>query len=155
MEYNMNDPILTQAQLRDLFTYDPSTGAFVRKATNAVSSSRQLRVNGHKYLAHRLAWLYVYGAWPTQHIDHINGDPTDNRIDNLRDVSRYGNMQNLRKPMSTNKSGYLGVSRHKDKWCAQITNAGRKVYLGLYPSADAAHTAYLEAKRQFHVTSTI
>ena len=66
------------------------------------------------FLAHRIAWLIYYGEWPKNQIDHINQDPTDNRIENLRDVTQLENLKNqaLR---STNKSGYTGVDFEKSK----------------------------------------
>jgi hypothetical protein len=161
---------LTAARLRELFHYDPETGVFLRrvKASNSeagtpprgVNSNRYLRfsVDGEKYYAHRLAWLYVYGAWPKNDTDHINGDRQDNRIRNLRDVSRGVNMQNQRRARSNNfSSGVLGVSWHKGagKWCASIKVDGRMNYLGLHEDKAQAQNVYLDAKRRLHKGCTI
>lgn len=149
-------PELTQARLHELVHYDPDTGIFTRKtARRGMRPSRlpagcvrpdgyvMLTVDGKYYRAHRLAWLYVYGRWPERHIDHINGNPTDNRIANIRGAAPFQNMANSRKPR-TNTSGYKGVHWHKvaRKWTARIRVRGVSVYLGLFATAEEAHAAY-------------
>jgi hypothetical protein len=99
---------LTQSRLKELLIYDPDTGIFRRRIACgiAVAGSTPGNINAMGYLdisigckryyAHRLAWLYVYGEWPSLEIDHINCDRLDNRISNLRDVTHHQNMNNLR-----------------------------------------------------------
>lgn len=101
------------------------------------------------YLAHRLAWLYVYGEWPV-HIDHINRDKQDNRIANLRSVDNATNHRNMPK-LSTNTSGVTGVRWHKQmqKWAARINTQGREIYLGLFENLEDAVKARAEANRRF------
>src|SRR5690606_29866615 len=70
---------------------------------------RQVGIGGSHYLAHRLAWLHVYGCWPENLIDHLNGVRDDNRICNLRDVDDRTNNENILRKRSDNTSGYLGV----------------------------------------------
>ena len=65
--------------------------------------------------AHRVIWAMHYGSWPENHIDHINGDTSDNRISNLRDVPNKINLRNMKRNVR-NKTGIPGVSRHYDKW---------------------------------------
>ncbi|MEN9885444.1 MAG: hypothetical protein RL758_22 [Pseudomonadota bacterium] len=115
----------------------------------------QIQLNKRLYKAHRIAWLLHFGSWPKGVVDHINGEKTDNRIENLRDVSIAVNSQNQRRPMSTNKSGYLGVSPFKGQWSAEILVSGRKKHIGLFETPDAAHRAYIEEKRKSHHGCTL
>ncbi|MNQ84444.1 hypothetical protein D3C85_995720 [compost metagenome] len=91
---------LTSGRLKELVTYDPLTGVFLRKGCtakvgyNPVDWYVTISIDGQKYQAHRLAWLYVYGEWPSNFIDHINQIKNDNRISNLRDVTKSVNSSN-------------------------------------------------------------
>lgn len=160
----------TAARVRELFDYDADTGELRWKVRTSkrirvgdVAGSRhgagyvQVNVDGNNYLAHRVIWLFVHGEWPQEDIDHINGSRTDNRIVNLRDVSRMVNMENLRAPTSRNTSGYLGVSwSQKDgRWVSHITHAGRVQHIGAFLSKEDAYEAYLRTKRMVHVGCTI
>jgi hypothetical protein len=166
----MTRPELTAEKLRELLHYDPESGLFTRivqRGYRFKSGEIAGRVNGRGYSditisgrifpAHRLVWLYFYGAWPTGEIDHIDGDRLNNRIKNLRDVSRSVNQQNQRLARSDNKStGLLGVTRRHDKgFQVQIGINGRRRYIGTYATAELAHNAYLVAKRQLHQGCTI
>lgn len=119
---------------------------------------RQVCADGKLYLAHRVLWLMRTGFWPVGEVDHINGDKQDNGKSNLRSVSKSGNMQNLRQALSSNtSSGVLGVSveRKTGKFYSRICVNGRQKSLGTFDSSDAAHAAYLDAKRRLHATCTI
>lgn len=158
---------ITQERLRELVHYDPATGIFTRtkdhwctKAGEVAGTKNRegrlcFRVDGSLYLAHRLAWLYMHGVWPTGVIDHMNGDCADNRIANLRDVPRVVNQQNLRKAMAPSKTKLLGVSPHGPGFRAEIRVNGVKRNLGTYPTAQEAHMVYVEAKRRLHEGCTI
>ena len=105
------------------------------------------------YKAHRLAWLYVYGEDPKMDIDHVNGDRADNRIINLRQISRSENLQNQCKPRSK-VSGYLGVTRHFDgRWRARVRVNGKYMHLGCFSTALEASIAYKTAKSLYHPCS--
>lgn len=161
--------MLTQEYLKSILNYDKDTGLFmwlVKKAQRtkvgdiAGSAHRGyvcIIINGQWHLAHRLAWLYMYGKFPENFIDHKNGVRNDNRIANLRDVTRGGNNQNSRKARSDNASGFLGVSYHKrtKKYQAEIQVNCIQKYIGLYETPELAHDAYLTAKRLYHSTCTI
>lgn len=160
---------LTAEKLREALCYDPSTGIFTRKirASNAkagdVAGSAGARysviwLNGRKYLAHRLAWLYMTGEWPRMYIDHINGNGMDNRFSNLRVATDRLNRENLRSARSDNRSsGLLGAHwcEYHKKWKSHIRHCGRLKHLGYFSSAKEAHARYLEAKRILHEGCTI
>lgn len=107
-------------------------------------------------MAHRLAWLYVYGEWPNGDIDHIDGDRLNNRIANLRDVSRRVNLENQRRPKACNKSGFLGVKTFRDqRFQARIQVRGVQLHLGTFDTPHEAHAAYVAAKRNLHQGCTL
>lgn len=154
---------LTRERLQEVLDYDPDTGIFKCK----VSRSRRVKpgdvagcVNGHgywritvdytSYWAHRLAWLYVTGVWPTLNIDHINGIRSDNRFGNLREATTTQNHQNSR--FSCGRSKYRGVSWHKkaNKWQTQIKINGKSHYLGLFDTEKDAAESYQSARRRLH-----
>lgn len=161
---------LTVERAKELLNYDPETGVITWRVTTnsrAMAGSRagckhcagyvQIHIDGRKYLAHRLAWLIIHGEWPLEHIDHINGIRNDNRKINLREASRAINMQNQRRPMAGNTSGFLGVSWFvRDKvFAAQIWIQGKKKHIGFFNDPSEAHQAYLAEKRKLHPGCTI
>lgn len=162
----MTQQKLSAERARELFSYDPETGVIVRKVatTNSLKvgdvagspqSNGYLRVRvGCKLLhAHRLAWLIYTGEWPLQTIDHINGIRSDNRLSNLRDVSKAVNNQNKRAACSS--SGYAGVFKSGARFASKVTIQRAQKYLGTYDTPAEAHQAYVTAKRQLHVGCTI
>ena len=110
------------------------------------------RVMNKVVYAHRVAWAICKGRWPDELIDHINGDKSDNRIDNLRPASPAENARNSLK-VSPTRSKLKGVHFHKStgKWMAQITVNRKKIYLGVYGSEIDAHNAYRKAAKEMHV----
>jgi hypothetical protein len=100
--------------------------------------SKQVRVNYKMYFVHRIIYKLCTGEEPIL-IDHINGDPLDNRIENLRSVTNMENMRNAKK-FKTNTSGHVGVSWSKlcGKWEAYIWNNGTKINLGLFENIQDA-----------------
>jgi hypothetical protein len=101
--------------------------------------------------------MMFHGAWPSGDIDHINGQKTDNRIENLRDVTRTINSENRRGSNTNTATGYLGVSVHarSGKYRARIRAKGRLISLGLFLLPEEAHAAYISAKRDLHFGCTI
>lgn len=145
------------AALNALLDYNSETGVLQwkngREAGTLLSNGyRQVGVRGKCYKSHRVAWLLSTGEWPAEDIDHINGNRADNRIVNLRSVSRAINLQNRRKARKGSRSGLIGVSYHKQtgRYNAQIWAGGRNRSLGLFDTAEEAHVAYIDAKRQLH-----
>lgn len=111
------------------------------------------RIFDKPFKSHRVIWAMVHGEWPEAHIDHINHDKSDNRIDNIRSISHAENQKN--KPVwRKNKSGVNGVSWRPDceKWVAQISTGGKNYYLGLYSKMNGAIKARAAAdiKYGFH-----
>ncbi len=168
----MAKQIITAERLRELLHYNPDTGIFTWKANRQGGGATpgkkagyvtttgyvQIGVDRVGYLAHRLAWLYMTGAFPALHIDHINGSRTDNRWLNIRNVNFVTNAQNIRKAMNSNKSsGMLGVSLYKrtGRWQAQISVGGTPKPLGYFNTPEEAYSAYLAAKRVHHLGCTI
>lgn len=104
-------------------------------------------------LAHRVAWAIHHGEWPSDQIDHINGDPSDNRIVNLRDVDQLTNCKNV-SLRSDNSSGRVGVGWYpkREKWRARICVNKRQMTLGYFDSFDEAVAAreVAEARHDFH-----
>lgn len=158
--------MLTQARLKEVLDYDPDTGIFTAKLTrgNCLAGRTvgcdngggylKISIDNRVYFAHRLAWLFMTGEWPTFEIDHINGVRTDNRWCNLRRTCREHNVQNIGGPRSDNTSGYLGVcwNTRRGKWVAQIKAFGKHHHLGYFPTPELAHAAYLKAKDELHPT---
>lgn len=101
-----------------------------------------------RFLAHRVAWALFYGDWPTAETDHINGDRSDNRIENLRVVPTKINQRNA-KIKANNTSGYCGVSKHKKtgKWTANITVDRVMKHLGYHNCITSAMLARRLAER--------
>lgn len=153
---------LTQEELRALLNYDPGSGMFTWRSTGAgrklsrVAGTEQsgyirIKVNYVTYLAHRLAWYYIHGNWPTQFIDHINGIGTDNRIINLREATETQNKYNTRLARK-NKCGYRGVSfcPHHKKYKASIRSNTKRVTIGYFNTAEEAGAAYTSYAVNLH-----
>jgi hypothetical protein len=156
--------LLTQARLKELLEYDTDTGIFkwkIRRNTRISIGTKagSLTSDGYisitlfykRYQAHRLVWLYVYGEFPTNMIDHINGIKDDNRLCNLREATRSQNAFNTNKP-STNTSGYKGVCWHKGikKWTATMRVNKKQIYIGAFDNMEDAVIAYQTASSIYH-----
>lgn len=131
-------------------------GQFAGKSALATDNGqgyKRGRIFSTTCLSHRVVWAMVHGEWPAGEIDHINGMRDDNRLVNLRAVTRAENMRNAAMPI-TNTSGVMGVSWYKpsQKWCAFINVKGKRKHLGYFTDkADAiAARAAAEAKYGFH-----
>lgn len=154
--------MITQAELKRVLHYNPETGIFIWNisSTNRVRAGCTagcvsfgyilIAVEGERYQAHRLAWLYTYGEWPKDEVDHINHVKTDNRIVNLREVNHKDNLKN-QALYKNNKSDVCGVYRNKqrDKWQAGIRVNGKHIHLGLFTDKRSAATARKEAENKY------
>lgn len=145
--------------IRDHISYDPETGFFTRLTHHtpdlvggradrpAKRNYRHLCFEGRRYLAHRLAWFFVHGKWPEMTIDHINGDPSDNQISNLRLADMAQNSSNRRPTGRFLK----GVTMHRcGRFQASIKVRGRQIHLGLHETEEGAHSAYAIAAAEHH-----
>ena len=164
----MADKDFSADYLRSILAYDADTGVFTRlvqtgssvKVGDVAGGKRpdgyiEISVLNRTYRAHRLAWLYVHGTWPVGHIDHLDGCRDNNTLRNLRDVTRSVNNQNQRLAHSDNTSGFLGATRHGNRWRSQIMVGGKRRGLGSHDTPELAHAAYIDAKRRLHEGCTI
>lgn len=154
--------------LRQRLAYDPQTGALIRlsfhpnatRTTCAIGSRadipgsrgyRGVSLEGKFVRAHRVCWALAHGEWPAGEIDHINGDPADNRITNLRLCVRRQNGKNLA-VQKRNRSGYKGVVRDKarGKWLARVVADYQVHNLGRFDTPEEAATAYNAAAAKLH-----
>lgn len=147
------EQVITHEKVKTLFEYDKETGCLIWKklavknqvkegsAAGYLTDRGYIRVDieGAQYYIHRIIWLFVYGEFPSGHIDHINHNRADNRISNMRDVCRIINGQNRSKGKN-NISGVCGVGWHKQKqqWQARITINKKLVHLGSFNKFDDA-----------------
>jgi len=152
-------------QLREILEYQPETGLFFwKKKRNGISVGQmaggkdrdgyiRIRIDNVKYAAHRLAWMYIHNDFPKNFIDHINGIKIDNRICNIRDVTRSENMQNLFKPQGRNI--YIGVYKNQNAntWYSKIEINGKQIRLGTFKTPEEANIAYKKAKLIYHPTA--
>jgi hypothetical protein len=152
--------MLTAERARELFDYDPDTGVICwRKSLNpkrikdgsAILPHKsnmygRVGVDGKHYSLHRVAWLLSYGQWPDGLIDHINGNPLDNRLCNLRVVNHTQNRRNSKRPI-TNKSGFKGVCFEKKprRWRAYVYVNRKRIHIGYFDTPEEAHLAYCAA----------
>jgi hypothetical protein len=147
--------MITQEKLKELLDYDPNTGIFtwnVSRGKGKIGSAAgtktrygytRIMVEGKLYFTHRLAWLYMTGNWPSEHIDHIDRDSSNNKFDNLREVTHAENRQNTR------SKGYYW-DKNRNLWRAQIKLNGKYKYYGYHQTEEEARQAYLNAKNKYH-----
>jgi hypothetical protein len=110
-----------------------------------------IKISGHLYKAHRLAWLIEKGEWPSADIDHENADKGGNAFANIRDADKSQNAFN-KPPFRNNKSGLKGVHQRKSngRWVAEITVRKQRYSLGDFDTPEQAHAAYCEAAAKYH-----
>lgn len=160
------EALVAPAEIRALFEYDSKTGVLKWRIPDRVAGSLhgkgylRVKIHGVSFMAHRVAWAHYYGSWPVPwpigEVDHWDGDKANNRIKNLRDVTRKINSQNRREARS-GTSGHIGVSKRRGdiKFRAFIRVDGKQKYLGRFNLEEDAATAYLQAKRKYHEGCTI
>jgi hypothetical protein len=152
---------LTAERLCELLAYNQETGEFHwryvrgkgRRPGKLAGSRRRdcymrIVIDGRRYYAQRLAWFYMTGAWPVAHVDHKDGDPSNNRWDNLREATHAQNIANQRKHKDNPygvKGVYLMKRSGKKPWVARINKGGKNKYLGYYSTKEEAHAAYCRA----------
>ena len=169
--------MINPSQIAVFLDYDPGTGIFTwkersrdyfsrvnqwktwnRRYPGTVAGSvnkkgyRNIAIHDRIYKAHRLAWAIVTGNWPSEQVDHINGDRDDNRFSNLRDVPNEVNGRNA-SLQARNKSGRIGVTPYnyhgRDLWVARIRIQGELIHLGYFETVEAAAEARERAEIAF------
>lgn len=153
-------PPFDVAYLRSILSYDKSTGHLTwivtlnargKAGTRAgcdAGRKRYVGINGRMYREHCLVWMHVTGEWPTQIIDHKNGDPLDNRIANLRLATPAANARNM---MRVGAAGFKGIYLHpRQGWAARIRVNYRRIGLGYYATPEEAARAYDAAAVKYH-----
>jgi len=159
---------ISAEEARKFLDYNQETGEFSWRLTRSsraragatlgswdMHGYKTVRILGRSYKLHRLAYLIMTGSWPSGDIDHLNGIRHDNRWANLRDVPRVVNLQNRR--AGVGRTGLLGAYFDPRKNCyySRISMGDKSVHLGTFSSAQAAHEAYVEAKRRMHAGCTL
>lgn len=164
--FTLATEILTQKRLKELLVLDVSSYNFfwlkhrsrlakpglIAGCLHKISGYWVITIDRRPYYAHRLVWLYLYGEFPLNTLDHINGNGLDNNIENLRLATQAQNMQNMAIKIN-NTSGHVGISWDKanQKWHASITCNRKRQHLGFFVEKQDAINAYLLAKKRLHV----
>lgn len=150
---------LTRDDVLSVVSYDRVTGVFIRTHSTAAhfvgkpagklstDGYIQICLFGHRYMAHRVAWLIEHGRWPRM-LDHINGNPADNRMVNLRECDMPQNQGNTKR-RSDNTSGRKGVYKSGNKWRASIHYRGKTIRLGSFYSIEDAVAARVAGEKQY------
>lgn len=155
---------ITVDDLRSLLSYDADSGLFTW--TGVIPGSRsfagraagflhhegyiRIKIAGQEYAAHRLAWLYYYGEWPVEQIDHIDLNKTNNAIVNLREASNGQNSANKTSYTDRLKGVIFTPGNATNPWAAQIRHNKKLYYLGRFKTEREAHEAYCEKARELH-----
>ena len=150
---------LTAEEVREYLNYDPEEGSLIWikakcpsqkigvEAGGFYPKGRTIGFNNSRYKVHRIIWLYMTGEWPKDQIDHINGNPFDNRWCNLREATQAQNQRNVKMP-NTNTTGYKGVQLTRSgRYVATISFEGEDYSLGTYDTPEEASAVY-EAKAE-------
>ncbi|TPM62085.1 MULTISPECIES: HNH endonuclease [unclassified Mesorhizobium] len=154
--------MIDQATLRDRIDYDPTTGVFRWKSTTAYQERRigqiagwidthghrVIEIDGIRYKAGRLAFMYMLGRWPTNEADHKNRKPSDNRWRNLRDATRADN--NVNRVRQRKSDLPRGVDRNKAGFMARCRRDGVVHHLGTFSTPREAGEAYTKFAKRLH-----
>jgi hypothetical protein len=162
----MKTPNMSVEEIRKIFYFDSSGTLFYKKdsgiwgrvkaGTIAGGKTHQgyldVRLKQRCFRVHHIIWALHHGKWPEKMMDHINGNRSDNRIENLREVSDRINAENKHIHQRNNKNGHLGVfyRSSRKRFVATIVVTGKKHWLGSFKTAPEAHAAYITAKRLLH-----
>jgi hypothetical protein len=129
--------------------FGPDRTGRIAGCTKSRKGYRTVYINGIVYYAHRVIWLIVHGYWPKHHIDHINRDPADNRLCNLREATCSQNNYNSRLS-SRNKIGVKGVYFDRGRYRGQVWCDGQYHNAGYHKSFEVAVQATLKLRLRLH-----
>lgn len=161
----MEIQMLTQNRLKELLFWDGEKFIWNKQPRRRLMSSvagcvgkkgyKQICIDQKLYGEHRLVWLYHYGAFPDGVIDHIDRNPLNNSIRNLRVVKHAENCQNTKKHID-NTSGYKGVywNKQRSRWMAKIVVNGKQHHLGIFLTPEEASVAYQAGQKKYHPYAT-
>jgi len=154
---------MDKTTVREYISYNPDTGILIRRKHRCSTEIgkevgfktdrgyMKCKILGKRYLIHRVVWLYMTGEFPSNQIDHINHDRSDNRWCNLRTATGSQNQHN-RRLSKNNKSGVNGVFASGDRWIAQVKHCNKVIKLGIFTTKEdaikARHAA--DIKYGFH-----
>lgn len=155
--------MITYKELIELLEYDINTGIFTWKQDKSSRATKgaiagtlsngyiSITINKHIYRAHRLVWLYCFQEWPSNYLDHINGDKIDNRLDNLREATTVENSYNI-KAHKDSSTGIKGIYFNKanNNYRAQIRYNGKTISLGSFKTPEEASLAYNSKAKELH-----
>lgn len=149
--------IMNQNVVKEILIYNKNTGIFrwrksvPQRRKNSVAGCRakdgyiHIKIKYKTYKAHRLAWLYCYGEFPVKHIDHINGDKSDNRLSNLRQCNFRENYQN--KLCHRNGKSVGTIKTKNNKWSSRIKIGKKYKWLGTFDTEYEAYMKYKEVEK--------
>jgi hypothetical protein len=151
-------PLPPQKKLQELFDYRDGELYWKERINVSIDLSkpagdidtkgyRRIQIEGKRYRAHRLIWKYHYGKDPKEFIDHIDGNKTNNNIENLREATNQQNGFN-RGPQKNNKLGIKGVKKYRNKYKATIVINGKEKYLGMFFTIEEARLVREEAEKK-------
>ena len=160
---------LTQRYLRKRLNYNPDTGVFIWKSSSKMTKYWNTRyanktagcltpngyiiicIDRNDYLAHRLAFLWVKNLWPKYQIDHIDGNPSNNKWSNLRQATSSQNQFNC-KLYENNKTGFKGVhlDTRSKTYHAQISAYGKRIRIGGFATPNEAHLTLVQIRKNLH-----
>lgn len=174
----MARPIITCEIVRDLLSYAPETGIFTwryrdrkycesdktQKIWNTRYAGKKagvlregyitIKIFYYPFAAHRLAYLYMTGSFPSMDVDHIDRNKSNNRFENLRAVSKFVNQQNRFNPRTDSGTQIIGAQKsgkkNSKKFYSRIRVNGKYHHLGTFDTAAQAGAAYLAAKKALH-----
>ena len=143
---------MTQKQLKKIISYDPKTGIISRnnskkpnpKQVNHNNNGLRIMINRTSYRHGRLIWFYMVGHWPKGEVDHIDGNSSNNKLNNLRDVTSGQNKFNM------NRIGYTIRKNRRKKYFVRVRVEGREISIGYFLTTKEARKQYVKAKIKHH-----
>jgi hypothetical protein len=157
---------LTLEILFDVLELNDIESVFYRKTKSGLTPAGYtsdagytiIAICGRDFRAHRLVWFIKHEEFPPDGfvVDHVNRNPQDNRISNLRVVAQKINSHNIVNPKRNNSSGYLGVRKFRKRYTARIYYPnGKELQIGTFDTAQQAHAAYVLQKQIFYPEAVI